>query len=165
MCSLLTMTIYFFRMLMQNHILGCIYALNALMPLVTGKLFLWYLCNFYPTWYFLCTCNKKNRLTVVSYRDEKVQTVAIPVVRSVKTITWHKILHPKRARVCDICHLHHSFILQSPRIIFVWCDMPNTPQLQSYWRWPLWRYSSPQDVSAGRCYGDNPWKFHDDVIV
>ena len=59
------------------------------------------------------------------------------------------------------------FILQSPKINFVWYDMSNTPQLESSWRWPLWSYRSPQDVSAGhgRCHGDNPWKFRNDVIV
>ena len=45
--------------------------------------------------------------------------------------------------------------------------MSNTPQLQPCWRWPLWRYRSPQDVSAGhgRCHEDNPWKFTNNVIV
>ena len=64
-------------------------------------------------------------------------------------------------RSVDLCHPHHSFILQSPKINFVWSDMSNTPQLESSWRWPLWSYRSPQDVSAGhgRCHGDNPWKF------
>ena len=45
--------------------------------------------------------------------------------------------------------------------------MSNTPQLQPSWRWPQWRYRSPQDVSAGHglCHGDNLWKFPNDVIV
>ena len=45
--------------------------------------------------------------------------------------------------------------------------MANAPQLQSYWRSPLWRYRSLPDVSTGHgwCHGDNPWKFHNDVVV
>ena len=66
---------------------------------------------------------------------------------------------------CHLCHLHHTFILQSPRINFLWSDKANNPHLS--WRWPLWRYRSSQDISAGhgRCYGDNPSKFRNDVIV
>ena len=73
----------------------------------------------------------------------------------------------KRARVCYLCHLHHLFILQSPRNNFVCSEMANTPQLQSSWRWPQWRYRSPQDVSAGHgwCHGDKQWKFSNDEIV
>ena len=61
----------------------------------------------------------------------------------------------------DLCPLHHSCILQNPRNNFVCSDMASTPQLQSSSRWLLWRYRSPQDVSAGysRCHGDNPWNF------
>ena len=33
---------------------------------------------------------------------------------------WHTKLHPKRAKVCDLCHLYHSFISQNLRINFVW---------------------------------------------
>ena len=84
-----------------------------------------------------------------------------------KQVKWHMKLHPKRARICDLCHLHHSFILQSPRINSVWSDMAHMPQLQPSWWRQLWRYKSPQDVSAGngRCLGDNPWKFRNYVIV
>ena len=84
-----------------------------------------------------------------------------------KWVTWHPKLRPKRSRVYELCPPHHSFILQSPRNDFVNSDMSNTLQLQSSWRWPLWRYRSPQDVSPGhgRCHGDNPWKFSNDVIV
>ena len=73
----------------------------------------------------------------------------------------------KRARRCNLCHLHHSFILQSHRINFVWSDIANTPHLQWSWRWPLWHYRSPEDVSAGhgRWHSDNPWKFRNDVFV
>ena len=58
-------------------------------------------------------------------------------------------------------------MLQSPRINFVLSDIANTPQFQPSWRWPLWCYRSPQDVSTGHgwCHGDNPWKFRNDVIV
>ena len=77
-----------------------------------------------------------------------------------KYVTWHTKWRPKRPRICDLCHSHHSLILQSPRINFVWSDMANTPQLQSSWWWPLWRYRSPQDVSAehGRCHWWQPKK-------
>ena len=36
-----------------------------------------------------------------------------------KWVTWHTKLRPKRTRVCDLCPLHPSFILQSPTN-FVW---------------------------------------------
>ena len=111
------------------------------------------------------------RLAVVSYRGKEVRAVASHAVRSVNMSrdTWHTELRPKRARVCNRSHLHHPFILPSPMINFinfVWSDKANTPQLQSSWRWPLWRCRSLRDVSAGhgRFHGDNPWKFRNDVI-
>ena len=73
------------------------------------------------------------RLAAVSYRGKKVRTVASPAVRSVNT-SWHTQLRPKRARVGDLCHIHHSFILQSPRNNSVCSEMANTPQLQSSWQ-------------------------------
>ena len=56
----------------------------------------------------------------------------MPAVISVNKSRVHAKLRPKRARVCDLCHLHHSFILHSPKISFVWSDIANTPQLQSF---------------------------------
>ena len=106
------------------------------------------------------------RLAAVSKRSKKVRTVAFPAERSVNKSRDTK-LRLKQARICDMCHLHHSFILQSPGINFVLSDIANTPQFQSSWRWQLWCYRSPQDVSTGhgRCHGDNPWKFRNDVMV
>ena len=76
-------------------------------------------------------------------------------------------MRPKRSRVYDLCPPHHSFILQSPRNNVLYFDMSNMSQLQPSWRWPLWQYRSPQDVSAGhgQCHGDHPWQFPNDVIV
>ena len=82
------------------------------------------------------------RPAAVSKRGEKVRTVAFRAVRSVNKSCDTK-LRPKQARGCDLCHLHHSFILQSPRINFVLSDIANTPQFQLFWRWPLWYYRSP----------------------
>ena len=82
------------------------------------------------------------RLPVVSYRGKKVRPVASPTVRSVNKSHDTK-LRPKWARVCKLCPLHHSFIVQSPMSNSMCSDMANTPQLQSSWRWPLWRYRSP----------------------
>ena len=107
------------------------------------------------------------RLATVSKRGKKVRTVAFPAVRSVNESRDILNYVQKQARVCNLCHLYHSFISESPRISFVLSDIANTPQFQSSWRWPLWCYRSPQDVSTGhgRCHGDNPWKFRNDVIV
>ena len=106
------------------------------------------------------------RLAAASYRGKKVRTVAFLAVRSVNKPrdSRNRI---KKTRVCDLCHLHHSFILQSHRINFVLSDIANTPQFQSSCRWPLWCYRSPQDVSTwhGRCHGDNPWNIRNGVIV
>ena len=84
-----------------------------------------------------------------------------------KKVTWHTKLRSKRDKICYLCPLPHSFILQSPRNNYVCSDIANTPQLQSSWRWPLWRYMSQQDVSTGhgRCHGDEPWTLRKDVIV
>ena len=105
--------------------------------------------------YFFCTYNFEFDwlLKVTAARKFELQGGEIG-----KQVTWHTKLCPKRARVCDLCHFHHSFILQIPMIIFVWSAMANTPQLQSSWRWQLWCFRSPQDVSAGHgwCHGDNP---------
>ena len=68
------------------------------------------------------------RLAAVSKRGKKVWTVVFPVVRSVNKSRDTK-LRPKQARVCDVCHLHHSFILQSPRVNFVLSDKANINRL------------------------------------
>ena len=107
------------------------------------------------------------RLAAVSYRGKNVRTVASPSVRSVNKSRDTQNCVQNEPEYAIYCYLHHYFILQSPRINFVLSGMANTPQLQAPWRWPLWRYRSPQDVSTGhgRYHGDNPWKFGNDVIV
>ena len=107
--------------------------------------------------------------SIASYNGrlpKKVRTVASPVVRSVNKSRDTKWC-PTWARLCDLCHFHHPFILQSPRITFVGWEVASTPPLRSSWRWSLWRHRSPQHVSAehSRCNGDNPWKFRNDVTV
>ena len=74
------------------------------------------------------------RVAAVSKRGKKVRTVACHAVRSVNESRDTRNCVQKQARVCDLCHLHHSSILQSPRICFVLSDIANTPQFQSSWR-------------------------------
>ena len=73
------------------------------------------------------------RLDTVSYRGKKVRTVDSPVVRSVNTSSDTRNCVQKRAKLCDLCPLRHSFIWKSPRNCFVCSDKANTPQLQSSW--------------------------------
>ena len=70
------------------------------------------------------------RLAAVSKRSKKVRTVAFPVVRSVNKSRDTRYCAPKQARVCELCHLHHSFILQSPRINSVLSDIANFNRLE-----------------------------------
>ena len=73
------------------------------------------------------------RLGTLSYCGKKVRTVDSPAVRSVNKPRDTK-LRPKRAKVCDLCPLRHSFMLQILSNYFVCPDIANTPQLQSSWR-------------------------------
>ena len=56
--------------------------------------------------YYFPVCIILIRLAAVSYRGKKVR---------------HTKLRPKRASACEMCHLQHYFILQSPRINL--CDL------------------------------------------
>ena len=103
------------------------------------------------------------RLDAVIYRGKEVRTAASPAVRSVnKSRNWVQN-EPEYAT----CVLFTTRLYYKALGIILCHLMANTPQLHSSWRWPLWRYSSPQDVSAelGRCHGDNPCKFRKGVIV
>ena len=74
------------------------------------------------------------RLATVNYRGKKVRTVDSPAVRSVNKSSDARNCVQKRAKLCDLCPLRHSFIWQSARNYFVCSDVANTPQLQSSWR-------------------------------
>ena len=103
------------------------------------------------------------RLAAESYRGKKVRTAASPAVRSVNESrdTRNCVQNEPEYVICVIFTTRLYYEALGSIL------MTNTPQLQSYWRWQLWRYMSPQDVSTGhgRCHGDNPWKFRNDVIV
>ena len=73
-------------------------------------------------------------LATVNYRGKKVRTVDSPAVRSVNKSSDKRNCVQKRAKVCDLCPLRHSFIWQSPRNYFVCSDIANTRQLESSWR-------------------------------
>ena len=105
------------------------------------------------------------RLAAVSYRGKKVRTVVSSVVRSVnKSRGTRNCVQNVRYAICVIftTRLYYKALG-----IILWALICKSPQLQSSWRLPLWRYRSPHDVCAGhgRCHGDNPWKFRGDVIV
>ena len=106
------------------------------------------------------------RLAAVSYRGKKVRTVVSLVVRSVNK--------SRDAQNCAQNEPEYAICIFTTRLHFkalglLLCDLKCQIRhtLQGLWRWPLWRYRSPQDVSAGhgRCHGDNPWKFRNNVIV
>ena len=64
-----------------------------------------------------------------------------------KWVTWHTKLRPNEPE-------YAIFVLYTTRLYYkalgILCDfLTNTPQLESFWRWPLWRYKSPQNVSFG----------------
>ena len=105
------------------------------------------------------------RLAAVSYRGKKVWTVVFPVVRSVKSRDTRNCV--QKEPEYEICVFFATHILYKALWIIL-CALiwQITPQLQSSWRWQLWRYRSLQDVSAGhgRCHADDPWNFRNDVI-
>ena len=107
------------------------------------------------------------RLAAVSYHGRKVRTLAYPALRSVNKSrdTWNCIQNEPEYAICVIFTTCVYYI--DLWLIFVCSDVVNIPQLQWSWRWPLWHYRSPQDVSAGhrRCHGDNLWKLRNDMIV
>ena len=119
-----------------------------------------------PSWFAPLGVQYWIRLAAVSYRGKKVRTVVSLVVRSVNK--------SRDAQNCAQNEPKYAICIFTTRLYFkalglllcdLICQIRHT--LQGLWRWPLWRYRSPQDVSAGhgRCHGDNPWKFRNDVIV
>ena len=104
------------------------------------------------------------RLGTVSYRGKKVRTVDTPAVRSVnKSRDTRNCVQNEPNYV--ICVLFATRLYNKALgIIFVlWYSKYATNIIVL--TMPMWSYSLPQDVTAGRCYGDNPWKFRNDVIV
>ena len=88
------------------------------------------------------------RLGVVSYYSKEVQTAASLVVRSVNKSrdTRNCVQNEPEYAICVI----FTTRLYYKALGIILCHlMANTPQLQSSWRWLLWRYRSPRDFSAG----------------
>ena len=101
------------------------------------------------------------RLAAVSYRGKKVRTVASPAVRSVNKSrdTRNCVQNEPEYAICVIfTTISYYKALGSILCGLVWQIRHN---YNRSWRWPLWHYSSPQDVSTGcgQYHGDNSWKF------
>ena len=106
------------------------------------------------------------RLGTVSYRGKKVRTADTPAVRSVKKSrdTRNCFQNEPKYAIC-VLFATRLYYKALGIIFLLWCSKyaTNTIVLTM----PMWSYSLPQDVTAehGRCHGDNPWKFRNDVIV
>ena len=107
------------------------------------------------------------RLGTVSYRGKKVRTVDSPAVRSVNKSrdTRNCVQNEPKYAICVL--VATCLYYKALRIILCALIYSKYATITIVLTMPMWSYSSPQDVSTvhGRCHGDNPWKFHNDVTV